>query len=299
METSSVPALCSRLGLGDAPLSRFPDGSLPVYAVGDRLVLKLYPPEDADEAHTETVALRAFAGKLTIPTPVVEQAGAHDGWRYVLMTRLDGESLATVWPGLTGGERIELAHTLGGALAELHGVRDPAFAALEPVDWPGFVAERRANVVAAQRKLGLDEHWLTQIPAFLDGVDLGTPEPVPLHTEFMREHLLVRHDGTRWVPTGLFDFEPAMNGAPEYDFVAAGVFLTAGEPDAWHALLRGYGYAPEATRVAFARRCLAYTLLHRYANLPGYLHHLPEPPEPTLEALATTWFPQVTRQNTG
>lgn len=294
MGVPAVVALCARLGLAYRELTRFPDGSLPVYAVGDDLVLKLYPQEDADEARTETIVLHALDGKLSVPTPAVERTGEHEGWHYVLMRRLTGENLAGVWPRLSATERAELAETLGGALAELHSVREPAMTQLEPGDWQGFLARQRADVVEQQRKLGLGEHWLTQVPPFLDDVDLGEPEPVLLHTEFMREHLLVRHDGTRWVPTGLFDFEPAMNGAPEYDFVAAGVFLAAGEPDVLRALLLGYGYSPGDLDEAFARRCLAYTLLHRYANLPGYLRRLPEPPRPTLGALATTWFTPFT-----
>ncbi len=38
-----VTALCDRLGLHAADIVRFADGSLPVYAVGDTRVLKLYP----------------------------------------------------------------------------------------------------------------------------------------------------------------------------------------------------------------------------------------------------------------
>jgi hygromycin-B 7''-O-kinase len=36
-------ALCKALGLRGVDVVRFPDGSLPVYAVGEQLVLKLLP----------------------------------------------------------------------------------------------------------------------------------------------------------------------------------------------------------------------------------------------------------------
>src|SRR6266704_6753394 len=38
-----VTALCDRLGLHGVDIVRFTDGSLPVYAVGQERVLKLYP----------------------------------------------------------------------------------------------------------------------------------------------------------------------------------------------------------------------------------------------------------------
>ncbi|PXY27012.1 phosphotransferase family protein [Prauserella muralis] len=289
MEEFPVAALCARLGL-TGPVERFPEGSLPVYAVGEDLVLKLYPPGDAAEARTETLVLRALDGRLPVPTPAVVGEGEWRGWWWLLMSRLHGESLASAWPRLSTPERAGLATSLGETLAALHAVDDPALTELEPRDWAGFVAARRGVVAAEQRELGLDERWLRQLPDFLDAVDLGEPEPVLLHTEFMREHVLLRHDGKRWHVSGLLDFEPAMRGAAEYDLVAAGVFLAGGDTRFLRSLLLGYGYSPAALDVCFARRCLAYTLLHRYANLAGYLRRLPAPPEPTLDALARTWF---------
>src|SRR5258705_13664309 len=51
-ETVVRPAaedLAARLGLAGAGLRRYPGGSRPVYAVGDRLVLKLYPTVSAPD----------------------------------------------------------------------------------------------------------------------------------------------------------------------------------------------------------------------------------------------------------
>ncbi|MBK1786906.1 phosphotransferase family protein [Prauserella cavernicola] len=287
METFPVAALCAKLGLTGEP-RRFPDGSLPVYGIGDDLVLKLYPPEDADEADAETTVLRILDGRLSVPTPGVERTGEHDGWRYVLMRRLRGESLAVVWPGLSASDRTELAARLGEVLAELHAVTDPRIGVLEPRDWGEFVRDRAEVTVAQQRGSGLDERWLEQIPAFLDSVDLGSPPSVLLHTEFLREHVVVRPERGRWTVSGLLDFEPAMPGAAEYDLVAARVFLAGEDPAFLRTLLHAYGYSPAELDEDFARRCLAYTLLHRYSNLAAYLRRLP--PAPTLDALAPAWF---------
>lgn len=283
-----MAAVCSRLGLSGAETHRFPDGSLPVHAVGDHLVLKLYPDEETVEARNEATVLRGIEGRLSVATPTVEAAGEADGWHYLLMRRLRGESLKAVWPRLSSEERAELATRLGAVLAELHAIDDI------PLDqrgsWTGFLAHRRSIAAAYHRGLGLGEEWLRQIPDFLDAVPLGTPPPVLLHTEFMPEHVLVRQDSAGWRPTGLFDFEPAMNGAPEYDFVAAAVFVASGDSGVWHRMLLGYGQTPGDLDHDFARRCLAYTLLHRYSNLYAYLRRLPAPPHPTLDALARAWF---------
>ncbi len=271
-----LPAVTGLLGRDD--VVPFTEGSLPVYAVGDDLVLKLYPPLYRDELTTERTALEVLHGRL--PTPALKDAGEHDGWGWLLMARLPGQTLKEAWPALSTEDRRRLMPELGELLATLHALDNPRLAALPPAGWTAFVAGQREKAVAHHRRTGLDETWVAQVPAFLDAVDLGTPPVVPLHTEFMRDHVML--DGGRI--TGLFDFEPAMRGAAEYDFVAVGLFVTSGDGDLLHRFLDGYGQQVDP------RRCLAYALLHVYSNFPWYFREMPAPPVPTLNALATTWW---------
>lgn len=274
-----VLALCDRLGITGRAVERFPDGSLPVYAVGDELVLKLYPGVYLEEVAVERDVLRAVQGRLPVPTPSVKDSGEFDGWGYVLMGRLHGESLKSAWPRLDQAQRNRVSTQLGEALAELHRLPVPE---LGPPDWDAFVATQRAGCVDRQASRDLDAEWLAQIPDFLASVDLGTPELALLHTEVMSDHLLVSPD---LALSGLFDFEPAMRGATEYEFVATGVFLTRGDHAAHRALLTGYGDVD-----VDPRRVLAYALLHVYSNLAWYLREVPPPSGRTLDTLAEHWF---------
>ncbi|SIS20006.1 hygromycin-B 7''-O-kinase [Microbispora rosea] len=289
----AVSALLEHLGLGGERVERFADGSLPVYAVGDRHVLKLYPevylPEEYD---TELTVLRAVEGRLPIPTPRVMGAEHLEGWSYILMTRLRGESLAGAWPHIPRDDRMELAAIVGETLAALHSVSSsPAVdAAVGPPDWDGFLRTRRQECVAHHRADGLDEVWLAQIPGFLDSVELPPSAPVLLHTEVMREHLRVERDGDGWRPAGLFDFEPAMRGAREYEFASVGLFFSCAETGILRRLLLAYGYRECDLGEELSRRLLAYALLHRYSSLAWYLTRLPAPPRPTLDCLAAHWW---------
>ncbi|GAA1241192.1 aminoglycoside 3'-phosphotransferase/choline kinase family protein [Prauserella halophila] len=290
MDTFPVAAACAREGIAGLPVQPMPTGSLPVFAVGDDLVLKAYPADDVDEALTELAALRAVDGKLDVATPRVESEGEIDDWRYVVMRRLPGVDLATAWPSMSTSDRVLLMRRIGRLLAQLHTVPPPE---LWPADWARFLTDRRSEVMAHQGGLGLDRHWREQIPGFLDAVDLdavdlGAATPVLLHTEVMPEHVFV--DPDTCAPTGLLDFEPAMRGAPEYEFSAVGVFLAAGDTALLRELLLGYGYAASELDDALAHRLLAYTLLHRYSNLSTYLRLLPAPDDPTLSSLARRWF---------
>jgi hygromycin-B 7''-O-kinase len=278
-----VDAICARHHAGGA-IARFADGSLPVYAVGDARVLKLYPPIHRDECEVEASVLAAIAGKLPIATPVIDAVGELDGWGYVLMSRLRGESLATAWPRIDEAARVRLMAALGEGLAALHAVDAPA---LGPPDWEAFVREQRASAVERQRAKGLDEPWLAQLPGFLASLPVeASSRRVLLHTEIMREHLLVTESAGGWALSGLFDFEPAMRGAAEYELAAVGVFVSCGEPRYLRALLRAYGYRDAELDEGLARRLLGQAIVHRYSNLRWYLERLPALATPTLDALA-------------
>ena len=283
-------AVCARLGHGSETLDRFPEGSLPVYAVGDTRVLKLYPPCFPGERDREMAALRALEGRLPVPTPTVEAAGEAWGWEYLLMERLRGVGLAAAWPRIPDEDRLRLAGTLGEALRVLHGLGVEGLDVLRS-DWNAFLAGQRDACVERQRRLGLAERWLEQIPGFLAGTPLGEHAGSLLHTEVMREHLLVLERPEGWILSGLFDLEPAMVGAPEYEFASVGLFVTCGDPRLLHRVLTAYGYPGDGVDAALQRRFLAYALLHRYSNLPWYVDRLPPPAGArSLDDLAAHWW---------
>ena len=277
--------LAARLGLAGAGLCRYPAGSRPVYAVGDRRVLKLYPTVSAPESLTEARVLEYLSGRLPVATPELLAHGEYEnGWRYVLMSQLPGTGLAAAWPAIPRPHQDQVASEAGELLAALHGLDPgPLHAILGPADWAGFLAGQRATAPQRQREVKLPGVWLSQIEDFLESVPL-TPgrERVLLHTEVIREHLMV-HPGT-WTLSGLLDFERAMTGDRAYEFAAAGLFVSRGDPRLLGRILAAYG------RSFDPRELLAYTLLHVHSNLPECLTELPAPPEPTLDSLALAWF---------
>ena len=102
---------------------------------------------------------------------------------------------------------------------------------------------------------------------------------------------MVAKDDSGWQLSGLFDFEPAMLGAPEYDFASFGLFVACGDGRFLCRSLRVYGYRDDLLDAALQNRLMAYAVLHRYSKLRWYLERLPAPQAVTLEHLAVRWWP--------
>ena len=287
----AVAGLTAKHGIRcDEPL-RFNSGSLPVFAIGDELVVKLYPQVFLGEADHEAAWLGHLHARLPIKTPKLEARGDLDGWAYVIMSRLPGRLLSDAWEELKRADQHRLAEDLGHALAALHALESQNLPSTAK-SWPIFVGSQRAGCVARQRKLGLDEAWLQQIPDFLAEVELGTSTPdVPLHTEVMREHLFVEEREGRAQLSGLFDFEPSMLGAAEYEFASVGLFFACGDASIFRRVLGAYGYQPGDLNRELQRRCMSWGLLHRYSHLPWYMRRIPPSNDiKTLDGLAALWW---------
>jgi hygromycin-B 7''-O-kinase len=138
--------LAARLGLAGAGLRRYPGGSRPVYAVGDRRVLKLYPTGSAPDSVTEARVLDYLDGRLPVATPELLAHGEYEnGWRYVLMSQLPGTELVAAWPAIPRPHHDRVVSEAGEMLAALHGLDpEPLHGILGPADWAGFLACQRA-----------------------------------------------------------------------------------------------------------------------------------------------------------
>ena len=276
--------IAARLGLAGAGLRRYPGGSRPVYA-SVTAAFSSCIPRCPRRTVTEARVLDYLNGRLPVATPELLAQGEYEnGWRYVLMSQLPGTELAAAWPAIPRPHQDRIVSEAGEMLAALHGL-DPAplRGILGPADWAGLLAGQRATAAERQREVKLPDLWLSQIEGFLESVPL-TPgrERVLLHTEVIREHLVV--DPGTWTLSGLLDFETAMPGDRAYEFAAAGLFVSRGDPRLLGRILAAYG------RSFDPRELLAYTLLHVHSNLPECLSELPASPEPTLDSLALTWF---------
>ena len=255
-----------------APSHVFARGTNLVVALGDALILKIYPPLLRHQFVSERAALAQLAGRLSVAIPQIVAEGERDGWPYLVITRLTGTVADEIWPDLGEAEKLRVIGEIGAAIAQVQRVPVGALSALEP-RWEEFIPRQIAGCRARHERLGLPRHFLDGLDEFLrEAASLIPPEPrVILTGEYNPENLVLSRGSDGWRLAGLIDFGDVMTGFGAYDLLGPGVFMTAGVPARVAALLRGYGYADADLTPALRRRLMLLTLLHRFSDLNRHL----------------------------
>ncbi len=288
----AIRALCERHDLhGDIHL--FDQGSCVLFGIGEHWVIKLYEPAFIEHFHNERNVLLQVHGSLPVPTPQLQAAEMLEGWGYIIMSRLPGQSLNLVWSSLKPSDRARIAEQAGALTAAFHQLPIGDIS-LFSAPWRDFGAMQREGCAAQHRSHGyLPESTLDAIDALVESIEVENHSPVLLHTEITSHNLVADQtpDG-HWTLSGLVDFEPSMLGPPEYDLVAPAIFVCRGDGDLLRRTLRAYGYTDSQQDRALQRRLMGYTLLHRYSHLGFFWRQLSEAPLPEgLRELTEGFFP--------
>jgi hygromycin-B 7''-O-kinase len=269
-------------------------GSNLVCSLGQHLVIKALAPIFAAEFDIETQALARARQAIPHLVPEVVLKGDFEGWPYLFIQRQPGLRLTEVWPSLEWAVRASLLAQLGDATANLHSVSTVGLDALT-LDWPAFVRGRIAGCVERQRRLGLTEELVAQIPGFLESIGPRLDADchrVLLHADLTGGNLLVSEQQGAWRLSGIIDFADSFVGPSAYEFASPIAFLVNGQPGLLRPMLTAYGYADNALDEARQAQLFAFVLLHRFANLQKYIamvqdRHVPD----TLEQVAKWLVP--------
>lgn len=283
-----VVEICGRIGLRAQELEPFPDGSNLVAAVGRDHLVKVFPPFHQHQFESESRALPLFAGRLPIPVPELLATGAlPGGWTYVVMTRLRGVLLESVWPSLDRAARVQLLREVGRVMAAAHALDAAPLQDLPP-PWDGFVRAQIVGCKARHQRLGAPA-WLTgSVDEWIAARRSLVPDGahrVVLTGEYTPFNLFTTANRL----SAMFDFGDGLVGPREYDWLGPMCFLAAGDAAALDAFFDGYHGRPfdRAQREPLLR----LLLLHRYSALRAQIALPGWQALPDFATLAATVWP--------
>jgi hygromycin-B 7''-O-kinase len=265
--------ICERHGL-DATLLEFaPPGSHVVFRVGPELYIKLFAPLWRRDFVPEQLVLGKLSGQSDWPVPRLVGEGEIEGWPYLIMTAVQGVPLNEVWDAMDPRDREHIAARCGEFMAWLHSTPIDGLEAIA-TEWPAFVERQIQSCIKQLEQSELDERLVRSTVGFLDDLpplyEHGF-QPVLLSADVTDEHVLVAQREGRWELTGYIDFGDAMLGHPCYEFVAPGCCITHSSPRLRRAMLLGYGFAEDQLDEQLSERLMAYTLVHRFIDIPYLL----------------------------
>lgn len=255
--------------LPHALLTLFSEGTNIVFSYGNIQVIKIFPPFLESQFNSERLVLKHMHGKVSIKIPSIIHEGEIFGWPYLIISKLEGILLETLWGAMTYENKAVILYELGKLIREIHALPTNG---LETIDcyWPRFLEKQIAHCIEQHRTKGLPAALLPELPTYIDSIKevlLEIKKPVILTGEYTPMNLLVHQVNGIWHISGLIDFGDAMLGLPKYDLLGPGAFLIQGNKQLMCIFLMAYGYLSHELNQILSHQLTALMLLHQYSNL--------------------------------
>jgi hygromycin-B 7''-O-kinase len=269
----AMRAICQRHGLDETQLEFAPPGTHVVFKVKPELYIKLFAPPWRGDFIPERLVLRKLSEQPHLPVPRIVVEGNIEDWPYIIITAVEGIPLYQVWQAISMSDKQRIAAQCGEFVSALHSIQTEGLEAIA-IDWPAFVENQIKECSDQLSSANLDSGWIQSVTEFLDDLPpLFEPDfhPVLLSADVTDEHILVSKCKSGWKMTGFIDFGDSMLGHPHYDFAAPGCCITRSSPDLQRAMLLAYGYSLDQLDRVLSEKLMAYTLIHRFINIPDLL----------------------------
>jgi aminoglycoside phosphotransferase (APT) family kinase protein len=192
-----------------------------------------------------------------------EEKEEHD---YMLIEKIRGIRLDTIWNGLSKEEKIEITRKIGQLMKKIHSIQLGKFGNLEEEGHIEVETQFKFKTVGEQHEYSpflrqffkdhfkdiallfsyehIKPEFITKLIQFIaknkKEIDYKGP-PVLIHGDMHPGHIFVEKTNGEYEITGLIDVEFAEPSCPEYDFIKLHRTGFFDDPDLKKALKEGYG----------------------------------------------------------
>lgn len=266
----AVMELCTKHHLPHHDFYAFTDGTNLIASLADLYIVKIFPPFLRHQWDSEYRVLKNLNNKLHIPVPeLIAYGETENKWVYVILTKLYGVTMESVWGEISLEEKKRLLFQMGQIMQQVHSLHVGDLQNLPP-QWDTFFVDQIKK--CKERHIRLKAPiWLThEIENYIQQNIHLIPEvfnPVILTGEYTPFNILVQKINDQWNISAMIDFGDAMIGFSEYDLLGPSVFSCEGKIELVEALFEGYGIPYKNVNNDFRKRLLLLMLLHRYSDL--------------------------------
>lgn len=273
---------------------RIPEGNNALFQLGDEVIVKLVPPNWRRQGDKELIVAPLLDGKLSLETPRFIGGGELDNWVFVISSRLQGCSLADVWPSLEVAQKRVIMLQVGKLLRELRSITFDADIAIR-VDWQQYIGTLVSDCMARHRRRAMPAHLAEQVMPYLAAAgDFSQAAQARLiHMDIHPWNLMARQDQGQWTLCGLIDFGDAIVGnCDRFELLTPLMFMAQGNPILVQALLDSYGLQGDCDAPTLRRQLMASALIRPDSDVGFCMQQVPvSGPRDTWEQIALQMFP--------
>lgn len=281
-------------GLQQDQWQRLPEGSNALFQLGDAVVVKLVPPNWRHQGDKEIVVAPLLDGKLSLETPHLIGGGEVDNWVFVVSSRVQGTSLADVWPSLGVEQKRVIMLQVGQLLRELRAVGVDSDSAIR-VDWQQYIGTLVSACLARHQRRAMPAHLAQQVMSYLDAAgEFSRPAQTRfIHMDIHPWNLLAREDQGQWTLSGLIDFGDAIVGnCDRFELLTPLMFMAQGNPILVKAMLDSYGMLDDCDAPTLRQQLMAMALIRPDSDVGFCMQQVPvSGPRETWEQIALQLFP--------
>ncbi len=246
----------------------FENGVSIVIDISNNQILKIFPLLFKENFEAELNGLEILNQHKIKMVPNLYFFGEIENYYYIIVSKMTGITLQSVWNKIDLGNKISLINSIGEFIKSIHSI--PLNNVLSAKkNWDIFLEKQIKGCSNYHAQQGVPDFFLTQIDEFIShNLPICSEKYCFISGDIHYWNVLVEEYNGQFKISGFIDYGDSFYGEPEYDFLAPAYFMARGK-DAFllKNLFLSYGYQEKELNKELSHRMLAFQLIHRFSKL--------------------------------
>ena len=270
----------SEYHLGQGKWSRLPEGANALFEFEQGYIVKIVPPNWLHQGEKEIAVDALFKqskSDFLLSRPDIISSGEHNGWLYILMSKLPGTCLASLWPELPMVNKMHIMEQLGTFMRSLREIPSTDSEVLS-VEWHKYLHDLEENCLQRHKRNKLSTELYSQVLPFVERhlADFPDADSMFVHMDLHPGNLMVEQKQGKWHLTGVLDFGDALFcQGPWLEMLTPICFMVQGDSNLFKALLTSYGLIEIRELNKLQNAMMAMALIREASNINYVMQQVP------------------------